>query len=253
MWPVLFKAGPVTVYTWGFMLSLAVIIGVAGTRWLARWEGIDPEKILDLAILLVIGGLLGARLFYVFFYEPAYYWAHPLEIFKLYQPGLVFHGGLLAGILITVWFVRRSRLSFWSLADTLTPFLALGYGITRIGCFFNGCCYGKPTGLPWGVVFPGLLDIPRHPTQLYSALGGFLLFAFLLWLFFHRRFRGEVFLSYLIMYSLLRFAIETWRENPLVLGPFTLAQVMSVVILALAAALYYQKNKEVHRKGGREG
>ncbi|MDH7478533.1 MAG: prolipoprotein diacylglyceryl transferase [Syntrophomonadaceae bacterium] len=238
MYPELLHLGPVTVYSWGFMLSLAVLVGVLGARRLAKRVGIDPDRIVDFALLVVVAGLVGARLVHVLFVEWDYYFAHPLDILNPYHQGLVFQGALLLGILAAFGFVRYFHLSFWNFSDVIAPFVALGYSVVRIGCFLAGCCYGRPTDLPWGVVFPALLDVPRHPTQLYSSLFGILLFFFLWWLFPRRTFPGQVFLSYLIVYSLGRILIENWRDNPLFLGPFTLAQVAGGAVFVIAAILY---------------
>ncbi len=246
MKPILWNLGPLTVYAWGTMLSLAVILGVIGARRLAVRARIEPDRILDLAIWLVIAGLLGARLFYVVFYDPEYFAAHPWAVFYPTQPGLVFYGGLIAGIAAGGLYVYRHKLSFWNLADVITPFLALGYGIVRVGCFLNGCCYGKPTEAPWGVVFPGLWDIPRHPTQLYSSGLALLIFGVTLWLFYRRRFTGQVFLAYLMLYAVTRSMVEIFRENLLVLGPITIAQLVSIglFLAALLGYIYRQRQAE---------
>lgn len=244
MKPILLSLGPLSIYAWGTMLSIAVILGVIGARKLAVRAGIEPDRILDLAIWLVVAGLLGSRLFYALFYDWSYYAAHPLDFFNLTQPGLVFYGGLIGGIAAGGWYVYRHKLSFWNLADVVTPFLALGYGIVRIGCFLNGCCYGKPTDLPWGVLFPGIWEIPRHPTQLYSTGFALILFGITLWLFYHRRFTGQVFLVYLMLYALTRSIVEVFRENLLVLGPITIAQLVSFVLFIAALAIYiYRQGK----------
>lgn len=245
MRPVLFSIGPVSVYAWGTMLSLAVLLGVFGARKLAIRDKIDPDVILELVIWLVVAGLIGSRLCYVFLYDWEYYVSHPMAIFNLTQQGLVFYGGLLAGIIAGVWFIYRRGLPFWNLADIVAPFLALGYGIGRIGCFLNGCCYGKPTDLPWGVVFPGLSAIPRHPTQLYSTGLALLLFGFLLWLYYRRRFTGQVFLVYLMLYAVLRSIVEIFRVNLLVWGPLTVAQVASFGLFVIALGIYFYRKRYI--------
>lgn len=226
------------------MLSLAVILGVIGARRLAIRAKIEPDRILDLTIWVVVAGLLGARLFYALFYEPEYFAAHPLAIFNLTQPGLVFYGGLIGGIAAGGWYVYRRELSFWNLADVVAPFLALGYGIVRIGCFLNGCCYGKPTAASWGVVFPGLSAVSRHPTQLYSSGLALVVFTAVLWLFFHRRFTGQVFLTYLMLYAVSRGLVEIFRENLLVWGPVTIAQAVSIGLFIVAFVGYFYRQRQ---------
>jgi len=237
--PVLFEVGNISIYAWGTMLALAVLSGTFLAAREAKKHNIQGEKIMDLVLTVVIGGLIGARLFYVFVYEPRTYLADPLEIFRLWQGGLVFYGGLMGGVLAGIWYVRRAGLPFWRTADLLAPYLALGYGIVRIGCFANGCCYGKPTGGFWGVVFPHLDDIARHPTQIYSSVSGFLLFGLLYYLLRHKRFDGQVFLAYVILYGITRTLIESLRENLTVWGPVTVSQLVSV-LMVIAAAGYYR-------------
>lgn len=244
MYPILLSYGPINIYAWGFMLSLAVIFGALGARRMAARAGIDPDHVLNLAIILVLSGLLGSRLFYAVFYEPAYFKAHPLEIFQLWEPGLVWYGGLIAGIIAGGLYVYFTRLPFWDMADLLVPWLALGYGIVRIGCFLNGCCYGHVTDVPWAVVFPHLDDLPRHPTQLYSSLVGFALWGFLLWFYPRRQFSGQVFLLYLMLYGLLRSVVEYFRDNLTVWGPITVSQAISLAVVLAAGLVYYWRARQ---------
>ena len=129
------------------------------------------------------------------------------------EGGLSFHGGLLGGILATLLYGRLHKLSFWVMADLLSPGLALGYALARIGCFLNGCCYGEPTKLPWGVVFPGITTDPCHPTQLYSSLGSLLILGILLAVRGRLTARGQLFPFYLMIYSVMRAAIEMLRKG----------------------------------------
>ncbi|NPV26117.1 MAG: prolipoprotein diacylglyceryl transferase [Firmicutes bacterium] len=239
MHPILYSFGPINIYAWGFMLSLAVIVSALGARRMAAKAGIDPDHIINLAILLVLSGLLGARIFYAIFYEPGYFMAHPLDIFKFWEPGLVWYGGLIGGIIAGGLYVHFYHLPFWGLADVLAPWLALGYSIVRIGCFLNGCCYGKVTTVPWGVVFPQLDNLTRHPTQLYSAAVGFVLASILFWLYPRRKFAGQVFLTYLMAYGVLRSVVEYFRDNLTILGPITVSQAISLVVISLAGVIYY--------------
>lgn len=153
MCPVLFQVGGLPIYSYGLMLAIAVAVGLFGALKLARIEGCEEDLIYELTIVMVVCGILGARLFYVVFYAPDYFAANPWAVLDLRTGGLVFYGGLLGGLLGGLGYIVKKRLSFWNLADIFAPFLALGYSIARIGCFLNGCCYGKPTELPWGVVF----------------------------------------------------------------------------------------------------
>lgn len=243
MHPIIWTWGPFTIYSWGFALSLAVLSGLLLTQRLGRREGLSPDQVAGLALVLVIAGLLGARLFHVLFFEWDWYRAHPWDIIRINRPGLVFQGGLLLGLGAGFWYTRHWPLSFWRLADTVTPAVVLGYSLVRIGCYFNGCCYGKPTEAAWGVVFPALPGVVRHPTQLYLAFGAGLLFLYLLWKYNRRSFEGQIFLSYLLAYSGLRIGIEFWRENPLFWGPLTLAQVVGLLVLAVAGWEYIRRSR----------
>lgn len=243
MWPVLFKIGSLEVYSWGFTLSLAVLAGTFLLYRQAPKIGLKQDLVIDMAIWLVVGGVVGARLFYVFVYEPGTYLKQPYLIFALWQGGLVYYGAIIGGFIAGVWFVRKNRLSFWPLADLVAPPLALGYGIVRIGCFLNGCCYGKPTNSFLGVVFPHLDDWARHPTQIYSSLLGFTLFIVLLTFQRKKSFDGQVFLLFLILYGIGRTAIESLRENLTVFGPVTVSQLISILIIIIAGVFYRRRRQ----------
>lgn len=242
MWPVLFKIGPLDVYSWGFTLSLAILAGTLLVYRQAPGSGIKQDVVIDLVIWLVVGGVVGARLFYVFVYEPGTYLKQPYLIFALWQGGLVYYGALIGGFIAGVWYVRKNNLPFWPLADLFAPPLALGYGIVRMGCFLNGCCYGKPTTF-LGVIFPHLDDIPRHPTQIYSSLLGFTLFFVLLALRQKKAFDGQIFLLFLILYGIGRTAVESLRENLTVFGPVTVSQLISFIIIVIAVVFYHRRRQ----------
>ena len=250
MLPVLFDFGSFTVYAWGFTLSIAILLGTVLAIRLARDVGIDSEQVLDLAIWLVVGGVVGARLFYVFVYDPERYLREPLQIFAIWNGGLVYYGALIGGFITGTWYVVRKKLAFWTLADLVSPPLALGYGIVRLGCFMNGCCYGKETDSFLGVVFPHIEGAPcpdlvsRYPTQLFSSAFGFLLFGILLYLWQRRRFDGQVFLVFMILYPIGRSIVEHFRENLLVFGNTTVAQLVSAVIIVVAGIFYYLRSRE---------
>ncbi len=249
MYPVLIKIGPVAVYSWGFMLAVAVIVAIVGARALMRKEGWDEDMVLDLVLVMVLAGLLGARLLYVFIYERELF-LKPLLIF-LPGPngfaGLVWYGALFGGFLGLVIYVWKKRLPFWKLADIFSPFAALGYAIVRIGCFLAGCCYGKVCTSVTGVVFPLVDYLPRHPTQLYSSGMNMLIFLFLIWFYPRKKFPGQVFLLYLLLYSLYRFILEFFRANLVMYGPFSTSQTYSLILFTLAAVLYYLRLRKYHK------
>lgn len=232
MHPELFKIGSITIYSYGVMLSLAFGVGIYIARKRAMKVGISSKIIMDLAVYVLISSLIGARLLYVLTNLNEYK-THPLEaIFSRY--GFVFYGGLILATIGGSWYLKRQKLPVWEIADVIAPSIAIGQSIGRIGCFLNGCCYGKPTTLPWGVMFPARdsLDITSiHPTQLYSSVNNLIIFVVLSCLWERRRYKGQIFLSYLILYSITRFIIEIYRgDNPYIFLHLTLSQIISLFI-----------------------
>lgn len=218
MFPVLIRIGNFHIYTYGVAVATAFIAGVALAMREARRRGDDSEKILDLSLYLIIASILGSRIFYVAF-NIGDYLKDPLEILKIWRGGLVFYGGLLSAMGVGIWYLRRHGIDIWKTADTFAPSISLGHGIGRLGCLSAGCCYGKPSTLPWAVTFKdarGLaeLGIPIHPTQLYSALNAFAIFGILMVLRRRMMFSGQLFWIYILLYAPMRFLIEFFRGDP---------------------------------------
>lgn len=252
MYPVLLQIGSIKIYAWGTMLAVALIVIYFLLSRRFKEEGINPDYVIDLILVTVVAGLVGARLAYVFLYEWPYYSAHPLKILAIGEgglAGLVWYGGFAGGLLAAIVYVRYRRLNFWALADMVSPYLALGYSIVRIGCFLNGCCYGKVTSSRWGVVFPGLDGLPHYPTQLYSSAINLAIFLVLLYLYRRRTFTGEVFVAYLGLYCLYRFVIEFWRENLLIGGVLTVSQWISLGVFVVTWMLYWGLKKRHKARG----
>lgn len=256
MLPDLFSVGPLTIHTYGVFVALGFVTGILVTVKLGKDQGIPPQQVMDMAFFMILWAIVGSRLLYILI-NVSYYRAHPLDAFKIWQGGLVFSGGLIAVAGAMTWYLRRHRLSFWATGDLWAPALALGQALGRIGCFMAGCCYGQPTDLPWGVVFshPHTLapqNIPLHPTQAYSALGGFAIFFILLFLYSRRKFQGQVFLWYLILHSTARLFVERFRGDERGLLPgtdMTLTQLLATVILILAVvALFLLKSRQERRE-----
>ena len=198
------------------------------------------ESIVNLSLYVVVAGIVGARLYHIAFYDLRNYLSHPAEILSVWRGGLAFHGGIIGGLLAAIWFAKRQRISFWKLSDTLTPSLILGQAIGRIGCFLNGCCYGVPTRLPWGIIFPEgspgnftYASQPLHPTQLYQMVLNFSVFLFIWGRRKKGKYDGYLFLLYLILYSGGRFLVEIWRGDSLYIWgiPLKAAQVMGILII----------------------
>lgn len=241
MFPDLFSIGPLTVHTYGLFVALGFGAGIAITVKLGKERNLPPQQIMDMAFVMIFWAIVGSRLLYVFM-NFSYFRDHPLDAFKIWQGGLVFSGGVLAAATAIYWYLRRRPLSFWAAGDLWAPALALGQAVGRIGCFMAGCCYGKPTDLPWGVVFthPHSLappNIPLHPTQLYSSLAGFAIFAVLIFLYGKRKFQGQIFIWYLIFHSNARLFVERFRADERGFIPGTemsLTQLVAAFILLAA-------------------
>lgn len=242
MHPVLLKLGPFTVYSYGLMVALGFALATFLACRRARLFGLDKDRVIDLAVFVLLGGIAGARVLYVLL-NLSYYRVNMFEALDLTKGGLVWYGGFLSALLVLVWYIKANRIKFWTVVDLLAPYIALGEAFGRIGCFLNGCCYGfeVPPGSPLGIVFPGE-SAARYPTQIYSAIVLLLIFVILrLWQD-RRHFAGEIFLGYCILYSAKRFSIEFLRgDNPRIILGLTISQVISVVVFALAAALFIQK------------
>jgi phosphatidylglycerol:prolipoprotein diacylglycerol transferase len=225
MHPILFKLGPITVFSYGAMVALGFAIAVALVYRRAGRFGIDKNKAVDLFILILVSGIVGGRLFYVLL-NLKIYAANPLAVFNLSEGGLVWYGAFLLGLASAAAYMRVNRMRFWDTMDMASPYIALGQAFGRIGCFLNGCCYG----------------LGRHPVQLYSSAALFLIFMILrLWRG-RRRFEGEIFLGYLLLYSLKRLLVEFLRgDNPRIFLNLTLSQILSVPIFLIALALFARK------------
>jgi phosphatidylglycerol:prolipoprotein diacylglycerol transferase len=176
------------------MLAMSFLVGIYVAAWRAKRYGVRPQLILDLSVYIILAAVVGSRFLYVLFHLDDY--SSPLQFFALWEGGATFYGGLLLAIVASAAFARHKNLSFLRFADIIAPSIALGMALARVGCFLSGCCYGKPTDAPWGVVFPpscpagesaattafslGVDVVHLHPTQLYSLLYGLIIFAVLL-------------------------------------------------------------------------
>lgn len=245
MHPVLFKIGSIPIYSWGFMLAIAVIVSVYGVGRLFEQEGYDKNQVVDLVLVLVIVGVIGSRIAHILVYERAEFIANPLSVLSVSGgiSGLIWYGGLIAAVIPFVIYIKKNNWNFWRVADMLAPFVALGYAIVRIGCFLNGCCYGAVTNSACGVVFPYVDNFTRFPTQIYSSLINLFLFGLLIWFYPRRQYTGQVFSFYLIGYAIYRFIIEIFRESTIMYGPLTLGQVYTLILLVIGIILWLWRRK----------
>ena len=253
--PVAFHIGPLAVRWYGLMYLIGFVLFAALGKLRARENlltGWHPRDVDDMLFYGVFGVILGGRLGYVLFYKPSYYLAHPLEILALWQGGMSFHGGLL-GVLIVLTLFARSRHKRWlEVTDFVAPLAPLGLAAGRLGNYINGELWGRPSTLPWAMVFPQVDTLPRHPSQLYEfALEGIVLFA-LLW-FYSRRRRpvGAVSGLFLAGYGTFRFLVEFAREPDDFLGllklGWTMGQWLSLPMIVAGIALilwaYWREGK----------
>ncbi len=236
--PVALQLGPVAIHWYGLTylaaFGLFILLGIRRLRHPpyaamvgnAAWSRRDVEDILFLG---VVGVVVGGRLGYCLFYKPAYYLSHPLEIFAVWQGGMSFHGGLIGVIASMVWFAWSRKKPFWQVADFVAPCVPTGLAAGRVGNFINGELPGRLSdpALPWGMVFRGAGDLPRHPSQIYQfLLEGLLLFV-LLWLYARKeRATGRVAAMFLMGYGVLRFIAEFFREPDEFLGLLSMGMSM---------------------------
>jgi phosphatidylglycerol---prolipoprotein diacylglyceryl transferase len=240
-----------TLHTYGFLLACAFLAGLWVAARQARKAGLDANRITDMAVWVLIAGLVGAKLL-MLAVDWQFYTRNPRELLSVFQSGGVFYGGLLGGMLVAWWCARRYHLPGWATADVLAPGVILGQAIGRLGCFAAGCCYGKVAPrVPWAVTFTDPyaaravgtpLDTPLHPSQLYESALAFLLFFGLLWLAGRKRFDGQVILAYAMGYSVIRFVLEFWRGDPdrgtVFGGVLSTSQLISIILVLVAATLW---------------
>jgi len=247
--PIAFHLGPLTIRWYGVMMAIAFIAGLWTASRRGLREGIPAEKILDIGPWLIVGTIIGARALHVVTYWREEFAGRPFwEVFAVWNGGLVFYGGLIGASLAGILYARFKHLALWKLADVLAPSIALGYVFGRIGCFLNGCCFGRECDLPWAVTYPmgnlnGAPTHPVHPTQLYDSLLSLILYIGLAWLYRRKKFDGQVFAAYLLCYAVTRSIVESFRgdytsihiHSALHLTP---AQLISIGIFAAGAALW---------------
>jgi len=254
MHPILFQYGHITIYSYGVLVATGVLLGLWYARWQALRAGLDPEKVWNLGLYLVLCALVFAKVWLVLSAWD-YYWAHPREILSeaVFQSGGTFYGGLLGGIGLVVAYTYVQKMPLLRVLDVFAAAIPLGHAIGRLGCFAAGCCYGKPTTAPWGIVFTSPfayrlagtpLGVHLHPTELYESAAEFLNFLFLVWLGKRQKFTGQIFGTYLILYGFERGTIEFFRGDPgrtmMFNNSVSLMQIVSVVMILTGAFLWWR-------------
>ncbi len=246
--PIALQIGPLAIHWYGLMYLAGF-----GLAWLlGRWRiqhhpspaGLTLRDLEDIIFYGVLGVVLGGRLGYVLFYKFDDYLAHPLSIFEVWQGGMSFHGGLIGVTLAMLFFARRRGQPLLAIGDFIAPLIPLGLAAGRLGNFINGELWGRPTDLPWGMVFPGAHDgTPRHPSQLYEmGLEGFALFTLMWWFARKPRPTGQVSAVFLMGYGLFRFLVEFTREPDdflgLLAGGLSMGQLLSLPMILIGLALF---------------
>ena len=256
MHPILFRLGPLTIHTYGFLIAIGFLLGLWVALIQAKKEGIPSDKMVDLAFYILLAAIIGSRLLFVLI-NLDHYLYNPIDIFKIWEGGLVFYGGVLLAVPAAIWYLKKNGLGVWSTADIFAPSIAIGHVFGRLGCFSAGCCYGKISQtLPWGIVFsdPDCLaptNVPLHPTQLYESAGEFLNFLLLIALRRHKSFDGELFMTYLLFYSVLRFIVEFFRGDVargFIIGGLSVSQGISIIMFAAASAGFFVLRRRNRRE-----
>jgi len=247
--PVFVHLGPLQIRWYGVMYGLSFIIGYYLLCYLARKRGVplDSDGVADLVLYLVMGVIVGGRLGYVLFYNLGYYLHHPAQIVAVWDGGMSFHGGLIAVIVAGLLFSRKTKIPFWNLAELVVPVAPLGLFLGRLGNFINGELWGRPSNVPWAMIFPraplvhGKM-VPRHPSQLYEAiLEGLVLFT-ILWLLAQRpRPKGVIFGTFLALYGTFRCFVEFFRQPDPQLGyvggVITMGQILSIPMILIGIGI----------------
>jgi phosphatidylglycerol---prolipoprotein diacylglyceryl transferase len=264
MYPRLFELGPITVYTYGVLLAAAYLLGLKFAMVRAKARGLDAVRVLDLGIYIIISALVGAKLL-LLITDFRSFRADPRELLTLARSGGVFYGGLILAVVVALWYIRRAGLPLWTTCDMFAPGIALGHVVGRFGCFFAGCCYGKPTTLPWGITFTDPfaaanvgtpLGVHLHPTQLYEAgAEALILLGLLLIEKKGRPYPGRTFWLYILLYAVSRFIIEFFRGDERgTVGMFSTSQFISLVLapLAIGMLVYLARAKAPAPKASRK-
>src|SRR5256885_6770510 len=260
MYPRLLELGPITVYTYGVLLAAAYLLGLKLAMVRAKSRGLDEARVLDLGIYIIISALIGAKLL-LLVTDYQTFKNDPRELLTLARSGGVFYGGLILAVVVALWYIRRVGLPLWPTCDVFAPGIALGHVVGRFGCFFAGCCYGKPTTKPWGITFTDPfaqsnvgtpLGVPLHPTQLYEA-GAELLILIILLVTERkgRPFPGRTFWLYMLLYAVSRFVIEFFRgDDRGTVGALSTSQFISVLLVPLAIVMlvYLSRRSEPEPK-----
>lgn len=242
------------IHSYGMMVAIGFLMGSVWVYFESRRLGENPDKGLDLIFYILVAAILGSRVVYVLVNEREEFLRNPLIIFKFWV-GLVFYGGVFGALLVGGLYMRKHKMNFWKQVDIFAPAIPLGHFFGRIGCTLAGCCYGKPVLEPhwWTIIFPehrhavAPVGVPLYPTQLIEASLNLLIFLGLVIFRKHKRFEGQVFLTYLIIYGIVRSLIEELRGDAargFVFGLVSTSQFVSILLILLAVIFYIVRWKK---------
>jgi len=255
MYPILFQLGHFELRSYGVLVVLSFLTGLWLSIKEAERKSLDPKLILDFALYGLLGGIIGARIYFVLFSDPASYLINPWELFAVWRGGIGVIGSLLGGSVVAIWYCWKKGISFWKFGDILVPGIALGQTVGQFACLFNGDSYGRPTDLPWSITYSdprslAPLNIPLHPIEIYEMVAYFLVFL-VVWKT-RKKYRADGFalLTYLSVYGVARFVMEFFRGQPAIFAwDVPAAQVFSVaaILTSWMGFLLLGKSQEERR------
>ncbi len=259
MHPILFNIGPLPIHTYGFLIAIGFLMAVQIVKTLATRSRLDVDRILDLSFWCLMLGFLGARILFIIT-RWRHFMENPIDIFKVWEGGLVFLGGLVLVVPFAIFYVRKNKIDPWKAADCLMPGLPIAQALGRLGCLAAGCCYGRPTNADWGVKLDSelvdlhLRGVYLHPTQLYESAAMFILTVAMLFIFKRRKFDGQVALTYFISYPIIRSIVEEFRGDAIrgfvIEGVLSTSQFISILVFiaAMVFLVYRLKTLPVRKK-----
>jgi len=252
--PVLLSIGPFQIRYYGLFFVLGFVIAYFLLVHLAKKKelSITKDDIADLLLYIIVGTILGARIFYVFVYNLPFYLSNPFEIIAIWNGGLSFHGGVIGAAIAGFYFTKKKKVDFYEIADIAVIPVALGLALGRLGNFTNGELYGRITDVPWSFKFPDAEGF-RHPSQIYASFKNLLIF-FTLWTIKDKKLpKGFMFWLFVVMYSALRFTVEFFREpDPqlgFIIGWLTMGQILSIIMFVIGIFFIirvYKKSRAIN-------
>lgn len=246
MLPILFKIGPLTVHTYSLLVATGMLTGITLAYYRAPKEGIDTAKVLDLCFFIIIGAIIGSRILYVIVNYKEFL-ASPLDVFKLWAGGLVFYGGFIGALITSLWFVKKHKLPIGKTADLIAPYLAIAHSISRWGCLAAGCGYGRPTDSWTGIIFTNPLSIAPlgitlYPTQIFDSINEFIIFLILIAIRPYKKFDGQLFLLWMMLYAVGRSIVEHFRGDAargyIITDVISTSQGISAVIFTIVLVIF---------------